>query len=82
MFSAVPSQLARIVSPRRSLNAVAAATASIDLTASNPTRAGFAYPADLLAPLADPDALRYDPQPLGRDRRALSRSRRSTSARA
>jgi alanine-synthesizing transaminase len=36
-----------------------------DLTESNPTRAGFAYPADLLAPLADPAGLIYDPQPLG-----------------
>jgi len=35
------------------------------LTNSNPTRAGFDYPADLLAPLADPSALAYDPQPLG-----------------
>ena len=47
----------------------------IDLTASNPTRAGFAYPDDLLAPLADARALRYDPQPLGHidARRAVAR---------
>jgi aspartate/methionine/tyrosine aminotransferase len=38
----------------------------VDLTASNPTQAGFAYPDDLLAPLADARALRYEPQPLGR----------------
>ena len=38
----------------------------IDLTESNPTRAGFSYPADLLAPLADPAGLVYDPRPLGR----------------
>ncbi|HMF94830.1 MAG TPA: pyridoxal phosphate-dependent aminotransferase [Vicinamibacterales bacterium] len=37
----------------------------IDLTASNPTRAGFDYPADLLAPLADSRALVYAPSPLG-----------------
>lgn len=37
----------------------------IDLTESNPTRVGFSYPADLLAPLADPAGLVYDPQPLG-----------------
>jgi aspartate/methionine/tyrosine aminotransferase len=37
----------------------------VDLTESNPTRAGFIYPADLLQPLADPRALEYDPQPLG-----------------
>jgi aspartate/methionine/tyrosine aminotransferase len=47
----------------------------VDLTASNPTQAGFAYPDDLLAPLADARALRYDPQPLGRieARRAVAR---------
>jgi aspartate/methionine/tyrosine aminotransferase len=37
----------------------------IDLTLSNPTRAGFAYPDDLLARFADPAALRYDPHPFG-----------------
>ena len=37
----------------------------IDLTESNPTRAGFDYPADLLAPLGDPRGLRYAPAPLG-----------------
>ncbi len=37
----------------------------MDLTESNPTRAGFSYPGDLLAPLADARALEYDPQPLG-----------------
>jgi alanine-synthesizing transaminase len=37
----------------------------IDLTESNPTRAGFDYPADLLAPLGDPRALEYAPAPLG-----------------
>lgn len=36
-----------------------------DLTASNPTRCGFAYDADLLAALMDLQALDYDPQPLG-----------------
>lgn len=36
-----------------------------DLTASNPTRCGFQYPADLLEALADPRALDYDPQPKG-----------------
>jgi aspartate/methionine/tyrosine aminotransferase len=37
----------------------------IDLTESNPTGAGFDYPADLLAPLADARGLRYVPSPLG-----------------
>ncbi len=36
-----------------------------DLTESNPTRAGFDYPADLLAPLGDARGLRYAPSPLG-----------------
>jgi len=38
----------------------------IDLTESNPTRAGFSYPPDLLAPLADARALQYEPSPFGR----------------
>lgn len=36
-----------------------------DLTASNPTRCGFEYPADLLEALTDPRAHDYDPQPRG-----------------
>jgi alanine-synthesizing transaminase len=47
----------------------------IDLTESNPTRAGFDYPAHLLAPLADPRGLSYAPQPFGAidARRAVAR---------
>jgi alanine-synthesizing transaminase len=37
----------------------------IDLTESNPTRAGFTYPSELLAPLAHPRGLSYRPEPLG-----------------
>jgi alanine-synthesizing transaminase len=40
-------------------------TPVIDLTESNPTRAGIVYPEDLLAPLAQPGVLQYDPHPLG-----------------
>jgi aspartate/methionine/tyrosine aminotransferase len=36
-----------------------------DLTASNPTRCGFAYDSTLLAALSNPQALDYDPQPRG-----------------
>ena len=36
-----------------------------DLTASNPTRCGFAYDPGLLAALTNPQALDYDPQPKG-----------------
>ena len=66
MFSSrTPAQLA----PNRLATALAERRARgarvIDLTASNPTCAGFDYPEDLLAPLAAPDALRYDPQALG-----------------
>jgi aspartate/methionine/tyrosine aminotransferase len=37
----------------------------LDLTESNPTRAGIEYPAGFLASLADPRALHYEPQPFG-----------------
>jgi aspartate/methionine/tyrosine aminotransferase len=43
----------------------ASGDAVIDLTQSNPTRVGFSYPADLLAPLGDPRGLTYAPEPLG-----------------
>ncbi len=36
-----------------------------DLTLSNPTRAGFSYPPDVLEPLAQPRALCYEPEPFG-----------------
>ena len=42
-----------------------AGLAIADLTASNPTRCGFAYPEEMLHALADPEALDYDPQPRG-----------------
>jgi aspartate/methionine/tyrosine aminotransferase len=37
----------------------------VDLTLSNPTRAGLEYPSDLLRALADPRALQYDPRAAG-----------------
>lgn len=49
--------------------------AIVDLTGSNPTRAGFEYPADLLAPLADARGLHYHPEPLG-----LLEARRAVAA--
>lgn len=55
-----PNPLARAVARMRAERA-----SFIDLTESNPTRAGFEYPRDLLAPLADPGSLDYDPHPLG-----------------
>ncbi len=57
----------------------------IDLTLSNPTRAGFDYPEDLLAPLGDARGLRYAPSALGilDARRAVSAdyARRGVSVR-
>ncbi len=38
---------------------------TIDLTESNPTRAGFTYPSDLLTELASDSALRYEPHAFG-----------------
>jgi aspartate/methionine/tyrosine aminotransferase len=66
MFSdRVPRELAA----NRLTQAVAGLTRAgrpfTDLTLSNPTRAGFDYPADLLAPLADARALEYAPSPPG-----------------
>src|SRR5215467_3930997 len=47
----------------------------VDLTESNPTRAGFAYPSGMLTSLADPTGLVYEPSPFGRldARQAISR---------
>jgi aspartate/methionine/tyrosine aminotransferase len=55
------------------LNSLALATrrarasgrALIDLTLTNPTRAGFVYPRDLLLPMAGAEALTYEPTPFG-----------------
>ena len=37
----------------------------LDLTGSNPTRAGFVYPSDILQAFADPSILAYQPSPAG-----------------
>jgi alanine-synthesizing transaminase len=54
-----------------------------DLTASNPTRCGFDYPVDLLAPLTDIGAYDYDPNPRGslRAREAICRYYRDQGVR-
>jgi len=63
--SRVESNLA----PNRLTEAVRARHADgqpfIDLTLSNPTRAGFHYPPDLLAPLSDAGGLRYEASAMG-----------------
>ena len=57
---------AEINSLSRAVEAVkAAGMPLVDLTASNPTNVGLAYPADLLAAASGELALRYDPQPFG-----------------
>lgn len=56
-----PNRLALLIGEKRR-----AATRLLDLTESNPTRAGFTYPNnELLNALAQPAALRYEPQPRG-----------------
>ena len=67
MFSArtgwtrAPNRLSTVVEARRRSGAPL-----LDLTETNPTRAGLRAPADILAALADPAALAYAPEPLGR----------------
>jgi aspartate/methionine/tyrosine aminotransferase len=63
--SRLPSSL-ELNAVSRAINAKRRTGAAlIDLTETNPTGVGFAYPKDLLEPLADARALAYDPQPLG-----------------
>jgi alanine-synthesizing transaminase len=68
-FNVFSSRNPANLAPNRLAEALRACRAQgrpfIDLTETNPTRAGFDYPADLLAPLADARALRYDPLPAG-----------------
>ncbi|HMD34209.1 MAG TPA: pyridoxal phosphate-dependent aminotransferase [Vicinamibacterales bacterium] len=66
MFS---GRLPRTLTTNRLADAVgrlrAAGRSFIDLTESNPTRAGFDYPGDLLAPLSHAASRVYAPAPLG-----------------
>jgi len=59
-FDLRPNRLAEKLAERR-----AAGAKLIDLTLSNPTRAGLPEAGDLLAPLAGEAARRYDPLPFG-----------------
>jgi alanine-synthesizing transaminase len=60
-WAAGPNPLARLLHDKRSAGAEI-----LDLTESNPTAAGFDYPAELvLAALQDPRAMRYQPAPAG-----------------
>ncbi len=55
-----PNRLAERLAAKR-----AAGARLLDLTESNPTRAGLSYPDDVLAPLARAEARRYEPLPFG-----------------
>ena len=55
-----PNPLARVLAQKR-----AAGIPVLDLTESNPTRAGIEYPAGFIAALADETAVRYEPEPFG-----------------
>jgi aspartate/methionine/tyrosine aminotransferase len=83
--------LSRRLPPHAELNALtralterrAAGHPIVDLTESNPTRAGFAYPPHLLDELASAAALRYEPAALGmkaaRDAVACDHARRGVT---
>lgn len=58
--SLAPSRIAATVAGRR-----ASGAPLFDLTESNPTRVGLAYPPDLLEAMAGEPALTYRPEPLG-----------------
>ena len=55
-----PNRLSALVDERRRRGGPL-----VDLTETNPTRAGLRAPADVLAALADPAALVYEPEPFG-----------------
>jgi len=55
-----PNALSEILTAKR-----IAGVPVLDLTESNPTRAGIEYPTGFLAALADQRALRYEPEPFG-----------------
>ena len=60
-WNAHPNPLSTLLAEKRAKD-----VAILDLTESNPTRAGFDYPREeLLTALADPRALHYDPDPRG-----------------
>ncbi|MBZ5677102.1 MAG: pyridoxal phosphate-dependent aminotransferase [Acidobacteriia bacterium] len=62
-WSQRPNRLSALLDEKRR-----GGTQVLDLTESNPTRAGLAYPeAEILAALADASALRYQPSPRGID---------------
>src|SRR4051812_3156644 len=65
-----PNRLTQLLVEKRTAGA-----RILDLTESNPTRAGLTYPRDIVDALADPRALYYEPSPAGMldARQAVSR---------
>jgi aspartate/methionine/tyrosine aminotransferase len=63
-WSTKPNEISRILSEKTNI---------LDLTESNPTRAGFDYPREIVAALADPAAFLYSPSAQGLEsaRRAI-----------
>jgi aspartate/methionine/tyrosine aminotransferase len=59
-FADAPNRLSLLLDEKRKAGA-----RILDLTESNPTRVGIAYPPDLLLPLAGAANLVYEPEPLG-----------------
>ena len=55
-----PNRLARAIEAQRREG-----KAIIDLTESNPTRAGFVYPPEIVSAFSDEGLIRYDPAPAG-----------------
>jgi alanine-synthesizing transaminase len=55
-----PNPLSRLLEEKRRAGA-----GILDLTESNPTRAGFIYPREMIESFADDRVLRYDPSPRG-----------------
>jgi len=61
-----PNRLTALLAEKRRAYRDNRPSAVLDLTESNPTHAGFAYPQqEILEALSDPRALRYDPDPRG-----------------
>jgi alanine-synthesizing transaminase len=85
MFS---SRLPALLAPNALTRAIdrhrAAGRPLLDLTVTNPTDVGLTYPPDLLAPLADCEALHYRPEPFGllSAREAIAAQYGSADARA
>jgi alanine-synthesizing transaminase len=76
-WTRAPNRLTALVEARRRGGAPL-----LDLTETNPTRAGILAPPDILSALADPAALAYDPEPFGRRaaREALAKDARRRGA--